>query len=97
MDVLTRLDRANELFQAGRLGAALTEARAVLRDHPENAEAKDLVEDIELDLEVEKHLKNARAALARGDRETAQREAEEGLRIKPNESRLTALLRDLSR
>jgi eukaryotic-like serine/threonine-protein kinase len=97
VDALTRLDRANELFQAGRLGAALTEARAILRDHPENTEAKDLVEDIELDLEVEKHLKNARAALARGDRETALREVEEGLRIKPNESRLIALLRDVSR
>jgi eukaryotic-like serine/threonine-protein kinase len=95
MDAQSRLDRAEQLFQAGRLRAALAEVRAVLREQPDNAEAKYLADDIELDLAVEDHLTKARAALARGDRDTARREAEAGLRVKPNESRLTALLRQL--
>jgi hypothetical protein len=95
MDVQGRLDRANRLYESGQLGAALADARAVLRIQPGNEEAKYLVDDIELDLKVEQHLKAARAALARGDRETARREASAGLTLKPNESRLGALLREL--
>ena len=97
MDAQSRLDRADQLFQAGRLREALGEVRAVLREDPGNTEAKYLAEDIELDLAVEDHLRKARAALARGDRDSARREAEAGLRVKPNESRLTALLRQLER
>jgi hypothetical protein len=93
--VRSRLERADRLFESGQLGAALAEARAVLREDPGNTEARYLAEDIELDLAVEDHLKKARAALARGDREAARRQAEAGLRAKPNESRLKALLRDL--
>jgi serine/threonine protein kinase len=96
-DVQSRLDRADRLFETGHLGAALAEVRAVLRDDPGNTEAKYLAEDIELDLAVEDHLKKARAALARGDRETARQQAEAGLRAKPNESRLKAVLRELER
>jgi serine/threonine-protein kinase len=95
LDVRSRLERADRLFESGQLGAALAEARAVLREDPGNTEARYLAEDIELDLAVEDHLKKARAALARGDREAARRQAEAGLRAKPNESRLKALLRDL--
>ena len=97
VDVQSRLDRAERLFETGHLGAALAEARAVLRADPGNTEAKYLAEDIELDLAVEDHLKKARAALARGDRDAARQQAEAGLRAKPNESRLKALLRDLDR
>jgi serine/threonine-protein kinase len=97
VDVRSRLDRADALYQSGHLGAALAEARAVLRQEPGNEEAQYLVDDIVLDLAVEKHLKDARAALARGDRAAARREAEEGLALKPNESRLTALVRELDR
>jgi serine/threonine-protein kinase len=97
VDVRSRLDRADALFQSGHLGAALAEARAVLRQEPANEEAQYLVDDIVLDLAVEKHLKDARAALARGDRTAARREAEEGLALKPNESRLAALVRELDR
>ena len=93
----SRLDRAERLFESGHLGAALAEARAVLREDPGNTEAKYLADDIELDLAVEDHLKKARVALARGDREGARRQAEAGLRAKPNESRLKALLRELDR
>ncbi len=97
VDVQSRLDRAERLFESGHLGAALAEARAVLREDPGNTEAKYLADDIELDLAVEDHLKKARVALARGDREGARRQAEAGLRAKPNESRLKALLRELDR
>jgi tRNA A-37 threonylcarbamoyl transferase component Bud32 len=97
VDVRSRLDRADALFQSGHLGAALAEARAVLRQEPANEEAQYLVDDIVLDLAVEKHFKDARAALARGDRTAARREVDEGLALKPNESRLTALLRELDR
>jgi uncharacterized protein HemY len=48
-----------------------------------------------VDVTVEDHLKRARAALARGDREAARREVEEGLRVKPQDGRLTALRREL--
>ncbi|MET0553799.1 MAG: protein kinase [Vicinamibacteria bacterium] len=97
VDVRARLDRADQLFQSGHLGAALAEARVVLRQEPGNEEAQYLVDDIVLDLGVEKHLKDARAALARGDRGAARREIDEGLALKPNESRLSALARELER
>lgn len=97
VDVQSRLDRADQLFQAGRLRQALAEARAILRDHPDNTEAKYLADDIALDLAVEDHLQKARAALARGDRDAARQQAEAGLRLKPNESRLTVLLREIGR
>jgi hypothetical protein len=97
VDVRARLDRADALFQSGQLGAALAEARVVLRQEPGNEEAQYLVDDIVLDLSVEKHLKDARAALARGDRGAARREVDEGLALKPNESRLSALARELEK
>ncbi len=95
VDVAARLERANALYEEGRLNAALAEARVVLRADPANAEAAGLVEDIEVDLTVEAQLKTARSALARGDRETARRAVEEGLRLKPHDARLTALQREL--
>jgi serine/threonine-protein kinase len=95
VDVAARLARANDLYEAGRFNSALAEARAALRADPGNAEARSLVEDIEVDVTVEDHLKRARAALARGDREAARREVEEGLRVKPQDGRLTALRREL--
>jgi eukaryotic-like serine/threonine-protein kinase len=97
VDVDARLQRAEALFEAGHLTAALAETRAVLKVAPDHEAARYLQDDILLDLSVEQHLKRAYEALAAGDRAAARREAEAGLALKPNESRLVKLMRDLER
>jgi hypothetical protein len=90
------LERAEELFASGRFGSALAEARAVLAREPENPEARQLVDDAELELLVERTLKEARAALAAGDRDRALQSVERGLAAKPTDARLVALRRELT-
>jgi serine/threonine protein kinase len=97
VDVPARLARAESLYEAGHLTAALTEVRAVLKAAPDHEAARYLQDDILLDLSVEQHLKRAYEALAAGDRAAARREAEAGLALKPNESRLGRLMRDRER
>jgi Flp pilus assembly protein TadD len=91
-----RLDRANILYEGGHYAAALAEARAVLRREPANAEARSLVEDIEVDTMVETRLKQAREAWRRGDRETALSEVRAGLAVKSTDARLLALFKELT-
>jgi serine/threonine protein kinase len=97
VDFPARLARAESLYEAGHLTAALTEVRAALKAAPDDEAARYLQDDILLDLSVEQHLKRAYEALAAGDRAAARREAEAGLTLKPNESRLGRLMRDLDR
>ncbi|HYT26041.1 MAG TPA: hypothetical protein VEP73_06130, partial [Actinomycetota bacterium] len=92
-----RVDRANDLLEKGRYGAALAEARAVLRRDPGNAEAKMIAEDAEAATVVETRLKDARAALQRGDRDAALAEVRAGLAVRPSDARLLALFRELTR
>jgi hypothetical protein len=92
-----RLDRASDLYESGHYGAALAEARSVLRREPGNAQAKALVEDIEIDMVVEQRLKQAREALRRGDRETALAQVRAGLAVKSTDARLMSLFRELTR
>jgi predicted Ser/Thr protein kinase len=89
------IDHADELFASGRFAAAMAEARAVLAREPENQEARQLVEDVEVELLVERKLKEARDALASGNRELALQCVQAGLAAKPTDSRLTALRREL--
>jgi len=89
-----RLERANQLFERGRFAAALAEARAVLKREPGNTEAKELMEDAEVELVVETRLKEARAALQKGDKESALTAAKAGLSVKPTDARLLALWRE---
>jgi serine/threonine-protein kinase len=92
-----RLDRAGDLYEGGHYAAALAEARAVLRREPGNAQAKALVEDIEVDMVVEQRLKQAREALRRGDREAALAQVRAGLAVKSTDARLMSLFRELTR
>jgi serine/threonine-protein kinase len=92
-----RLDRAGDLYESGHYAAALAEARAVLRREPGNAQAKALVEDIEVDMVVEQRLKQAREALRRGDREAALAQVRAGLAVKSTDARLMSLFRELTR
>jgi len=92
-----RIDRANDLLEKGRFGAALAEARAVLRRDPGNAEARMIAEEAEAATVVETRLRNARAALSRGDPEAALAEVRAGLAVSPNDARLLALFRELTR
>ena len=91
-----RLDRANELLEKGRFAAALAEARAVLRRDPASAEAKMIAEEAEAATVVETRLKDARAALAGGDRDGALAAVRSGLAVSPNDARLLALFRELT-
>jgi eukaryotic-like serine/threonine-protein kinase len=91
------IDRANDLLEKGRFAAALAEARAVLRRDPGNAEAKMIAEEAEAATVVETRLKDARAALRRGDRDAALAEVRAGLAVSPNDARLLALFRELVR
>ena len=97
VDVAARLQRAEALFEAGHLTAALAEARAVLKAAPDHEAARYLQDDILLDLAFEQHLKRAYEALSAGDPATARREAEQGLALKPSESRLATLMREIER
>jgi hypothetical protein len=92
-----RLDRAGDLYESGHYAAALAEAKAVLRREPGNAQAKALVEDIEVDMVVEQRLKQAREALRRGDREAALAQVRAGLAVKSTDARLMSLFRELTR
>jgi tRNA A-37 threonylcarbamoyl transferase component Bud32 len=95
VDVPGRLQRAEALFEAGHLTAALAEARAVLKAAPDHEAARYLQDDILLDLAVEQHLKRAYEALSAGDPARARREAEAGLALKPTESRLATVMREI--
>jgi eukaryotic-like serine/threonine-protein kinase len=90
------LTRGEAAFERGRYASAREAALAALRLEPTSAEARTLLEDAEGALAVEQHLKQANAALARGDREAALREVRAGLAIAPDDGRLTALERQLS-
>jgi len=89
-----RVERADALLAAGRYAAALAEARAVLARDPRNEDAQQIAEEAEASLLIETVLKNARQALARGDREAAQIELRRGLAVNNNEARLLALWRE---
>jgi eukaryotic-like serine/threonine-protein kinase len=91
-----RLDRANTLYEGGHYAAALAEARAVLDRDPRNAEARSLVEDIEVDTQVEARLKQAKEALRRGDRDAALAEVRAGLAAKATDGRLLSLFKELT-
>ena len=82
------------MLAAGRYAAALAEARAVLARDPRNDDAQQIAEEAEASLLIETVLKNARQALARGDREAAQVELRRGLAVNNNEARLLALWRE---
>ena len=90
------LVRANDLFEHGRYGPALQEAKAVLRREPRNTKAKELVEDAEVEIVAEECLKNARDDIKKGDRDDALAEVKRGLSAKPADGRLLALFRELT-
>jgi serine/threonine-protein kinase len=92
--VTGRVDRADALLSAGRFAAALAEARAVLAKDPRDEQAQQIAEEAEASLLIETVLKNARSALARGERDTAQAELRRGLAVNGNDSRLLALWRE---
>jgi serine/threonine-protein kinase len=92
-----RLEKANDLFDRGRYGAALAEAKAVLRRNPGNAEARTLVEDAEAAMVVEERIKKAREALRKGDRETALQQVRAGLAVAPSDGRLLELFKEATR
>jgi hypothetical protein len=75
----------------------LNEARAILAQQPSNEEARILAEDAAAALLVEEKLRNARAALGHGDRTAALAEVRAGLASAPNDARLLALQRQLTR
>jgi serine/threonine-protein kinase len=91
---VARVDRAEQLLEAGRYGSALAEAKAVLQRDPTNAQAQQVAEEAEAALLIEACLKNARAALARGDKDAALEELRKGLAVNSNEARLLALWRE---
>jgi type II secretory pathway component HofQ len=91
------LERASDLYERGHYAAALAEAKAVLKREPGNAQAKSLVEDIEVDMVVEQRLKQAREAMRRGDREAALEQVRAGLAVKSTDARLMSLFRELTR
>src|SRR5262249_40651162 len=82
------LVRANDLFDHGRYGPALQEAKAVLRREPRNVKARELVEDAEVELVAEECLKNARDDMKKGERDDALAEVKRGLAAKPADGRL---------
>ncbi|MGE0455648.1 MAG: protein kinase [Vicinamibacteria bacterium] len=91
------LDRANRHLESRRYASALQDARSALRVDPANAEAKAILEEAEMALTVEEHLRRGKQALRAGDKATAASEARAGLALAPQDSRLKSLLRDAGR
>jgi hypothetical protein len=91
------INTAEALLEQRHYRSALDEARAVLEREPSNKEAQAIAEDAEAALVVEERLEKARAALGRGDRDTALDEVRGGLAVAPNDARLMALFRELTR
>jgi serine/threonine-protein kinase len=95
-DPAALLARGEAAFERGRYASAREAAQAALRLDPASKDARALLEDADSALAVERHLKQANAEMARGDREAALREVRAGLAIAPTDGRLTALERQLS-
>ncbi len=92
-----QLERAEDLYEKGRYAQAMAEAKAVLRREPRNARAKGLVEDAEVELVVENRIKEASAALKKGDKDAALDAVKAGLAVKPSDARLLNLWREATR
>lgn len=88
-----RTEKASLLLEQGRYGAALAEARAVLRRDPGNEEAMTVAEEAEAALVIEDALGKARAALKNGDKDAAIEHLKIGLAVNSNERRLLELWR----
>ena len=91
------MDHADDLLQKGRYGAALAEAKAILRKEPGNAQAKTIAEEAEAALVVEDRIKKAREAIRRGDRDEALEQVKAGLAVNANDARLMELFRELTK
>ena len=89
-----RLDHAEDLFEQGRYAQAMAEARAILARDPANVRARGLLEDAEVELLVANKIRDAQAALKKGDRATALDAVKAALAAKPSDSRLLALWKE---
>jgi serine/threonine protein kinase len=92
-----RVEHADDLLQRGRYGAALAEAKAILKKEPGNAQAKTIAEEAEAALVVEDRIKKAREAIRRGDRDEALEQVKAGLAVNANDARLMELFRELTK
>ena len=92
-----RLEKAEDLFAQGRYAQAMAEAKAVLARDPGNARAKGLVEDAEVEMLVLNRIREAQAALKRGDKEAALETLRPALAAKPSDSRLLGLWKEATK
>jgi predicted S18 family serine protease len=90
------VDHADQQLQQGHYALALAEARAILARDRTNAEAKTIAEEAEAALVVEDHIRKAREALKRGDREGALEHVKAGFLVNANDKRLMDLWRELT-
>jgi serine/threonine-protein kinase len=95
--VEARLERAERLLEQGRYASALSEARAALARAPDSEQARDIIQEAEALLLVEASLQSAREAWRRGDREATRSELRKGLAVRPEDARLLALWREITR
>jgi serine/threonine-protein kinase len=91
------LERAEDFFEKGRYAQALSEAKAVLKREPRNSRAKMLAEDAEVELVADARIREAQAALKRGDKDAALESIKAGLAVKPSDSRLLDLWKEATR
>ncbi|HEX9185526.1 MAG TPA: hypothetical protein VGB87_00505 [Vicinamibacteria bacterium] len=94
LDAEARLRHAEDLVAREHWADALAEARAVLDAEPRHARAAALAQQAEGELVLEECLRNARAALERGDRDRAMEELRRGSQVRKNDPRLLALFRE---
>ncbi len=91
------LEHAEDLLEKGRYAQAMAEAKAVLKREPGNVRAKTLVEDAEVELVADSKIREAQAALKRGDKDAALDAIKAGLAVKPSDSRLLGLWKEATR
>jgi uncharacterized protein HemY len=68
-----------------------------LKREPRNSRAKMLAEDAEVELVADARIREAQAALKRGDKDAALESIKAGLAVKPSDSRLLDLWKEATR
>ncbi len=91
------LERARDLFDRGRYAEAMAEAKAVQKRAPDDPRARALVENAEVEVVVDTKVREARAALKRGDKDGALEIVKAGLVVKPSDGRLLDLWKEATR
>jgi tetratricopeptide (TPR) repeat protein len=95
-----RLQQSRELVAAGQFKEAMNVLKGLLKDNPQDAQARQLLADVQdrlmLDLQIREKLRKAQAFLAQGQKDAAIRVAQDVLKVVPENQEARALAMGLA-